>query len=122
VDARALTSIAEALALGGSIYRATEAGGAFGHRLEENTPTAHIAAPLLIAQGLADDLVYPDVQAAYVERQCRSGQSLTYLTYPGRDHDSVVAADSPVYADLVRWSAERFQGLPVRDRCPSGPS
>jgi alpha-beta hydrolase superfamily lysophospholipase len=120
-DARTLTSVAEARVLGGSIFRGDPAAGKLGARLRENVPAGHIAAPLLIAQGLADELVLADVQADYVERQCRAGQSLTYLTYAGRDHVSLVAADSPVNADLIAWSDERFRGVPVRDRCPGRP-
>lgn len=115
---RALTSVAEAHMLGGPIFREDPRTGAFGERLRENTPTAHIAAPLLIAQGLKDPLVLPEVQAAYVGRQCRAGQPLTYLTYPDRDHLSLVAADSPLIAVLLGWSEERFRGVPARDRCP----
>ena len=115
---RALPSVAEALMLGGSIFREDPGTGALGERLRENIPAARIDAPLLVAQGLADPLVLPDVQAAYIERRCSAGQSLVYLTYPGRDHLSLVSADSPLIADLIGWSADRFQGLPARDQCP----
>jgi hypothetical protein len=38
--------------------------GPFGQRLKENAPDAPIGVPLLIGQGLADLVVYPEVRAA----------------------------------------------------------
>jgi len=60
--------------------------------------------PLLIAQGLADDLVRPDVQSRFARGRCDAGVGLQYRTYAGRDHLSVVAPDSPLTRDLVQWT------------------
>ncbi len=38
--------------------------GPFGQHLKENAPDAPIGVPLLIGQGLADTVVYPEVRAA----------------------------------------------------------
>jgi len=115
---RMLASVAEAHLLGGSIFRADPSTGALGTRLRQNVPDGPIAAPVLIAQGLADPLVLPDTQAAFVAARCRAGQPLTYLTYPNRDHVSLVAPGSPLIADLLAWSVGRLAGAPAGDRCP----
>jgi len=106
--AKALFSVAQALLAGGTLFATAPTGGAFGARLAANTPERPIAAPLLIAQGLADDLVLPPVQAAFVARRCAAGQALEYRRYGGLDHLSLVAPDSPFSADLVRWTQQRF--------------
>jgi hypothetical protein len=59
----------------------------------------------------------PDVQAAYVERRCAAGQSLLYMTYSGLGHLEVVAPDSPLNADVVRWTQERFAGVAIPGGC-----
>jgi hypothetical protein len=70
---------------------------------------------LLIAQGLADDLVLPEIQAGFVRGLCRAGQVLEYRTYAGRDHLSVLAPDSPLVPELVAWTEDRLAGLRVRE-------
>ncbi len=90
---------------------------ALAQRMAENTPRDPIAAPLLIAQGLADDLVLPDVQRAYVEERCAAGQSLEFRTYSGQDHLSVVAPESPLNEDLIAWTQARLAGEPQADGC-----
>ena len=91
--------------------------GPLGARLAENTPTRIIAAPLLIAQGEIDDLVLPQVQKGYVEARCSAGQRIDYRTYPGRDHVSVVAADSPLAPELLQWTRDRFDGKAATSNC-----
>ena len=59
----------------------------------------------------------PDRQAAYARRLCAAGQNLEYRTYAGRDHVGVVAPDSPLVADLVRWTADRLAGAPAPSTC-----
>ncbi len=116
-EPEALLSVGSSLAFDGSIFARDPATGAFGHRLQENVPTLPISAPLLIAQGDADTLVVPDRQAAYARRLCAAGQNLEYRTYAGRDHVGVVAPDSPLVADLVRWTADRLAGAPAPSTC-----
>ncbi|HUI60125.1 MAG TPA: lipase family protein, partial [Steroidobacteraceae bacterium] len=119
---RAFASIGEALLLHGPLFRADPATGAFGERLRQNDPREPIAAPVLIAQGTMDDLVLPSLQDAYVEQRCAAGQHLDYRKYAGRDHLSLVAADSPLVPDLLRWSDDRFKGTAAADGCLSLPS
>jgi hypothetical protein len=99
------------------IFSHDPTAGPLGARLGENTPINIIAAPLLIAQGEIDDLVLPEVQKGYVTARCSAGQRIDYRTYPGRDHVSVVAPDSPLAPQLVQWTRDRFQGKPVIGNC-----
>jgi pimeloyl-ACP methyl ester carboxylesterase len=112
-----LLSVGSSLAFDGSIFARNPAEGAFGRRLAENVPTLPVAAPLLIAQGQADALVVPERQAAYARRLCAAGQKLEYRSYAGRDHVGIVAPDSPLVPDLVRWTEERFAGVPATSTC-----
>jgi len=113
----ALFSVGEALLAGGSIFDRAPTSGPFGERLAENTPNGPLRQPLLIAQGLADDLVRPDVQSRFVRGRCDAGEGLEYRTYAGRDHLSVVAPDSPLTRDLVQWTRDRFDKIPMSANC-----
>jgi len=117
----ALVSVAEALAVGDSVFGTAPTSGPLGERLAENTPDRALGQPLLIAQGLADELVLPEVQSAFVQARCGAGQALEYRTYAGRDHLSVVAPDSPLTRDLVRWTRDRFDGAPWTTTCDGPP-
>jgi alpha-beta hydrolase superfamily lysophospholipase len=112
----ALLSLAEAKVAGGTIFATPPATGALGLRLRQNNPDQHMPEPLLIAQGLDDDLVLPDAQARFVRRICDAGQALEYRGYAGRDHLSLVAPDSPLVADLMNWSRSMLAG----DASPPG--
>lgn len=107
-----------ALTMQGEMYRTDPATGPLGARLDENVPTKPITAPLFIAQGGADPLVLPSVQEGYVRSRCAAGQAMIFREYPGRDHLSVVADDSPYSADLLSWTDDRFAGRPqTEDTC-----
>jgi len=116
----ALFSVAEALLAGDSIFDLAPTSGPFGKRLAENTPNRSLRQPVLIAQGLADDLVRPDVQSRFVRERCAAGQALEYRTYAGRDHLSVVAPDSPLTRDLVQWTRDRLDEVPMSPNCDDG--
>jgi uncharacterized membrane protein HdeD (DUF308 family) len=105
------------LLLGRSIWATDPAAGAAGVRLRDNTPTGPIPMPLLIAQGEADTTVGPAIQADYIRRRCAGGGQVDYRTYPGRDHVGLIAADSPMIPDLLRWSRDRLDGAPARTTC-----
>lgn len=114
---KTLFSVAEALLLGGTIFQSPPGEGALGERLTQNTPDRSLPQPLLIAQGLSDDLVLPAIQTAFVQRRCGAGQTLEYRRYVGRDHLSLVAPDSPLTSDLVAWTKERIAGTPAPRGC-----
>ena len=114
-----LLSVAETLLLPArGIFFRDPTAGPLGARLGENTPTGIIPSPLLIAQGEADDLVAPEVQRRYVATRCAAGQPIDYRTYPGRDHISLVAPNSPLARDIVEWTRDRFDGKPAKSTCP----
>ena len=112
-----LVSHGQSLLLDRPIWDRDPTSGPFGARLTENVPTGRVAAPLLVAQGEADTLIAPVAQADYVAGRCAEGQQVDYRTYPGRDHLSVVAADSPAMAELLDWTAARLTDGPVTDTC-----
>ncbi len=59
----------------------------------------------------------PVQQAAWVEGRCDAGVEIDYRTYPGLDHLSLVAADSPLTPQLVAWTLERWSGAPATPNC-----
>ncbi|WP_418057286.1 alpha/beta fold hydrolase [Pimelobacter simplex] len=112
-----LISVATVLSLDKPVWSGDPNRGALAARLRENVPAGPITAPVLLAQGADDTLVTPAAQDAYVAERCADGQALDHRSYPGRDHLSLVAADSPAMADLLAWTEERFAGQPGRDTC-----
>jgi pimeloyl-ACP methyl ester carboxylesterase len=116
---KALFSVLEAAMLPNSIFGADPTAGALGARLSANVPNARLDIPQLIAQGQDDELVLHVVQARFVRRRCEDGQNVDFRTYPGRDHLSVVAPDSPFIAKLVAWTRQRFAGAPQESNCQS---
>ena len=118
-DLGALVSVAETAVAGPDFFRDLPSGGTLAQHLEENIPRGPIAAALLIGQGDADALIPPAIQQRYARSRCAAGQALEYRTYGGRDHMGVVAADSPLNVDLVRWTEDRFAGKPAVNSCSS---
>ena len=116
----ALVSVAEALSMDQPLWTTDPTDGALGERLAENVPTGAVEAPLLVAQGASDPLVLPSTQDAYVGERCAAGQPVDYRTYEGRDHVSLVQADSPLAPDLVRWTEARLAGEPPTPPCATG--
>jgi uncharacterized membrane protein HdeD (DUF308 family)/alpha-beta hydrolase superfamily lysophospholipase len=116
-DRSILVSALTSIVTGASLFSGDLTAGPAGARLAENTPAAPIDAPLLIAQGLSDSLVSPEVQAGYVAARCQAGQQLEYRTYPGLDHVPLVEANSPLVPDLVAWTEARLAGTPPPSTC-----
>ncbi len=83
--------------------------------LDENTPGgAPIDVPILVAQGLADQLVVPRTTDEYVARLCSSGEHVQYRTYERIGHGMVGFRAVP----LVRpWFASLLAGESVPDTC-----
>ena len=91
-------------------FTAPFTSGALGRRLAQNVPTRRVAVPLLVAQGLSDELVLPDVQRRWVAQRCAAGQDMEYRTYPGRSHSTLDNESSPLVGDLFSWTTQRFEG------------
>jgi uncharacterized membrane protein HdeD (DUF308 family)/acetyl esterase/lipase len=92
--------------------------GAVGRRLRENVPLGPWSAPLLIAQGSADEVISPRLQNDYVARLCAAGHPLRYERYEGRNHMGVLEPDSPLNDDLEQWTKDRLAGVPQENSCP----
>lgn len=86
-------------------------------RLKENTADGPVAAPLLVAQGLADEVVPPPATDAYVEQRCGAGQQVEYWKFAGRDHGGIVFPGSPLEEPLMAWTAARFANEPQAKGC-----
>lgn len=95
--------------------------GDFGRLLTEQIPRGQFPAPVLVAQGLADPLVRPEQQQAWVESVCSAGEQIDYRPYPGLDHLSLVAADSPLTPELVQWTLDRWANIPATPNCDELP-
>lgn len=117
-DPSTTVSVAEALIIGSQLYLKDPTTGPLGRRLVENTPSAPLTMPVFLGQGEADPLVKPDGQREYVAQQCAVGTNLEFREYPGRDHLSLVAEDSPAIADLMAWTKARLDGVPAVGNCP----
>ncbi len=107
------------LLFGQSIWATDPATGAFGQRLRENIPTGPIPVPVLIGQGSSDTVVTPASQTDFVHVRCASGNRVDYRVYPDRTHVGLIAPDSPLIPDLVRWTQDRLDGKPAGSACPT---
>ena len=90
----------------------------FRLRLAENAANRPIDAPVLIAQGLLDQVAPPAANDAYVAQRCAAGQHLEYWRLAGLDHAAIVQPGSSLEAPLVAWTAARFAGEPQAEGCP----
>ena len=86
-------------------------------RLKQNTADHPIAAPVVIAQGLTDVVVFPAVTDAYVEQRCAAGQQLEYWQIAGRDHGGIIQPGTPLDAPLAAWTTARFSSQPQAGGC-----
>ena len=95
--------------------------GPFGERLKAQEPRGQFPAPVLVAQGLADPLVKPELQHRWVSERCRAGEAIDYRTYPGLGHVDLVGPDSPLTPQLVQWTLDRWSGKPATPNCDDLP-
>ncbi|HTV85849.1 MAG TPA: lipase family protein [Dyella sp.] len=112
-----LPLIADAWIVHGAIFKHDPASGPLGRHLRENIPDGAIHAPVFIAQGLDDPLVKPSIQQAFVQGDCARGQPITYATYAGKDHLSLLAPGARLETDLVNWTQDRFDGVAAVSGC-----
>jgi pimeloyl-ACP methyl ester carboxylesterase len=96
---------------------ATSSNKALQARLEQNTADGLIKAPVVIAQGLSDNVVPSSATDAYVEERCSAGQRLEYWTFAGRDHFTIVQPGAPLEELLIRWTTARFANEPQASGC-----
>ncbi len=96
---------------------ATSSNKALQARLEQNTADGPIQAPVVIAQGLSDNVVPPSATDAYIEERCAAGQRLEYWTFAGRDHLTIVQPGTPLEELLIKWTTARFANEPQATGC-----
>jgi pimeloyl-ACP methyl ester carboxylesterase len=96
---------------------ATSSNKALQARLEQNTPDALINVPVVITQGLSDNVVPSRATDAYVEERCSAGQRLEYWTFAGRDHFTILQPGTPLEELLIRWTTARFADEPQATGC-----
>jgi acetyl esterase/lipase len=85
-------------------------------RLDDNTPDpGGIAAPLFVAQGLADEVISPDVTMDWTVDRCTTGAATTWRTYPDVNHPAIVG---PGGTDALSWTIDRLDGIPPTNQCP----
>ncbi|MFE6996820.1 lipase family protein [Microbacterium sp. NPDC057659] len=117
-----LVSVLSLLALSDDpeIFRKDPATGPLGTRLKQNLPPSQSAVPVLLGQGIDDDLVDYDMQSRYAAGLCRAGTYIDFRGYAGRDHISLVAAGSPAMDDVFAWTTDRFDGKETTAACAAG--
>ena len=96
---------------------ATSSNKALQARLEQNTPDGFIKAPVVIAQGLSDNVVAQSATDAYVQERCSADQRLEYWTFAGRDHFTIAQPGAPLEELLIRWTTARFANEPPANGC-----
>jgi pimeloyl-ACP methyl ester carboxylesterase len=96
---------------------ATSSNKALQARIEQNTADRLIKAPIVIAQGLSDNVVPPAATDAYVEERCSAGQRLEYWTFAGRDHFTIAQQGAPLEELLMTWTTARFANKPQASGC-----
>lgn len=96
--------------------------GGLGDRLRENSPTGPFPAPVMVAQGLADPLVKPQLQGDWVSARCQAGEEIDFRTFPGLGHMDLVAADSPLTPQIVQWTLDRWEGAAPTPNCDDLPA
>ena len=99
------------------VLRPDALSGPVGRRLRDNIPLGPWSAPLFIAQGTSDEVIPIGITRDYVPRACASGAHIEFQSYDGRTHMSVLEPDSPLTADLERWTEDRLTGRTAAATC-----
>ena len=81
----------------------------------ENMPTAGPwAAPVLILQGSADEVLDPSLTADFVATACASGSNVDYREIDGANHFGLLARAE---SEIIAWLDDRASGLPAASTC-----
>ena len=65
------------------------------------------AAPMLVYQGLSDDVVYKVFTDQYVQKACALGNTVEYKTFTGKDH---YEENDAAEKDVLEWMQARLAG------------
>ena len=84
-------------------------------RLAESSPgKERLPMPVLLHQGLADDIVPAPLTVLLVQDLCRIGTDLEHHYFPGESHDDSTARHMP---EILAWTHDRFDGRPTSPTC-----
>lgn len=91
------------------------------HRFFDGNQVANapIGGPLFVIAGEADQTVPIAGVRAAVKKMCAKNQPVTFLSYPGLDHDPAMEQSTPAQ---LEWIRGRFAGTPAASNCPAGPT
>ena len=82
--------------------------------IAENSVSARLPVPVLLAQTREDPLVSPRVTRDFARRACGEGVTVGWIDLPGKDHATTARQSS---AATLAWIAQRFAGAPAPDDC-----
>lgn len=82
--------------------------------IKQNTPGSTFAMPVFMAQGEIDKVVPPATNTAYAKTLCKTGEDLSFHTYPGVGHAEVVAASTP---EVLTWMKDVRAGTAPKSTC-----
>ena len=74
----------------------------------------HISAPLLITQGMSDQIVLPKVTADFVKDLCKSGETVNFVKLPKVGH---ITAGEDSAAIAAKWITNRFAKKSAPNDC-----
>lgn len=81
---------------------------------EQALPQRPTAVPILVQQGLRDNLTPPDATRRAVAAMCALGDVVSLREYADADHTTVADAGAD---DAAAWLADRFAGRPATATC-----
>lgn len=82
--------------------------------LSETPPPLSPGTPLIVAQGLSDEIVLPDTTAALTQSYCSAGSNLTTVWLGDTSHEKSASVSGPF---VTTWLQERFAGTPAQSNC-----
>ncbi len=103
--------------LGSSPLLANPDSDGLAKRLQQNNPQGLITVPLLIVQGMSDQMVNPEITSKFVEERCSGGQNLEYLMFAGLDHLTIDGPTTAVGPEVIRWTQDRLEGKQQKAGC-----
>jgi Secretory lipase len=71
-------------------------------------------APMLVYQGLSDDVVYQIFTDEYVKKVCAMGNTVAFKSFSGKDH---YEENDAAEKDVLEWMLARSAGLPAPSTC-----
>lgn len=83
---------------------------AAGRRLQENIADASFRAPLLLGQGVEDEVIPIDMQRSLAGEICATERAVSVHEYPGKSHMGVIAPGAPLIDDLYEWADRVIAG------------